>query len=153
MAVQVLASSVVAHRSAGVGVAGGDLDIAQAAACVEHGRYECVSEHMWMCPGGLDAGGCGEPAQAAGGGVPVHPGAAAIEQDRPLGAVRDRPVDGPAGCWRQRYQDDLGAFAAYPQHPVAVCLAEVGDVRAGGFEDPQAEEAEHGRQREIVWVR
>jgi len=25
-----------------------------------------------------------------------------------------------------------------------VFLAEVGDVRAGGFEDPQAEQAEHG---------
>ena len=40
---------------------------------------------------------------------------------------------------RQRDQDDLGAFAAYPQHAMAVFLAEVGDAGAGGFEDPQAE--------------
>ncbi len=53
---------------------------------------------------------------------------------------------------RQRDQDDLGALAADPQDPVAMLLAEVGDVRAGGLEDPQAEQAEHGHQREIVPV-
>jgi hypothetical protein len=36
---------------------------------------------------------------------------------------------------------------------VAVLLAEVGDVRAGGLEDPQAEQAEHRHQREVGWVR
>jgi hypothetical protein len=35
---------------------------------------------------------------------------------------------------------------------VAVLLAEVGDVRAGGFEDPQAQQAEHGHQREVAWA-
>ena len=35
---------------------------------------------------------------------------------------------------------------------VAVFLAEVGDVRAGGFEDPQAQQAEHGYQREVAWA-
>jgi hypothetical protein len=34
-----------------------------------------------------------------------------------------------------------------------VLLAEVGDVRAGGFEDPQAQQAEHGYEREIARVR
>ena len=84
-----------------------------------------------------------------GGGWPVHPGAAAVEQDRPAGAVGDRPVDGAADGWRQRYPDDLCALAAHAQHPVTVLLAEVGDVRAGGLEDPQAEEAEHGHRREV----
>jgi len=32
---------------------------------------------------------------------------------------------------------------------VAVLLAEIADVGAGGFEDPQAEQAEHGDQREV----
>jgi hypothetical protein len=71
--------------------------------------------------------------------VPVHPGTAAVKQDRPARAVPGCPVDGPADRWRQRDQDDLGALAAHVQHPVAVLLAEVGDVRAGGLEDPQAE--------------
>ena len=69
-----------------------------------------------------------------------------------MGAVCDCPVDGPADGWRQRDEDDLGAFAAHAQHPVAVLLAEVGDVRTGGFEDPQAEQPEHGYQREVARV-
>jgi hypothetical protein len=102
---------------------------------------------MRVRPGDLDAGGPGELAQAAGGRVPVHPGAAAVEQDRPAGAVPGRPVDRTPDCWRQGHQDDLGAFAADAQHPVAVLLAEVGDVGGSGLEDPQAEQAEHGHQR------
>jgi hypothetical protein len=88
-----------------------------------------------MRPGDPDTSGLGKLMQAAGGRVPVHPGAAAVEQDRPARAVAGRPAD----RWRQRDQDDLGALAAYPQDPVAVLLAEIGDVRAGGVEDPQAE--------------
>ena len=59
-----------------------------------------------------------------------------------------RPTAGGSGD-----QDDLGALAAHPQHPVAVLLAKVGDVRAGSFEDPQAQQAEHGDQREVAPVR
>ena len=40
-----------------------------------------------------------------------------------------------------------------PISPVAVFFAEVGDVRASGFEDPQAEQAEHGHQREVARAR
>ncbi len=32
-------------------------------------------------------------------------------------------------------------------------LAEVSNIRAGSFEDPQAEEGEHGHQREVARVR
>jgi hypothetical protein len=106
-----------------------------------------------VCRGDPDAGGLGELVQAAGGRVPVHPGAAAVEQDRPARAGSDCPVDGPADRGWQRDQDDLGALAAYPQHPVAVFLAEIGDVRGGGLEDPQAEQAEHDHQREVGRVR
>jgi hypothetical protein len=59
-------------------------------------------------------------------------------------------VDGPADGWWQRDQDDLGSFSAYAQHPVAVLFAKVGDVRAGGLEYPQAEQAEHGHEREVA---
>jgi hypothetical protein len=85
--------------------------------------------------------------------VPVHPGAAAAQQDRTAGAVADRAVDGPADCWRQRHEDDLAAFAADAQYPVAVFLADVADVRSGRLEDPQTQEAEHGHQGEVVPVR
>jgi hypothetical protein len=103
--------------------------------------------------GDLDAGSFGEVPQPAGGRVPVHPGAAGVQQDRPAGPGACCPVNGPADCWGQRDQDDLGAFAAYAQHPVAVLFAEVGDIRAGRFEDPQAEQAEHGHQGEVTRVR
>jgi hypothetical protein len=34
-----------------------------------------------------------------------------------------------------------------------VLFAEIGDVRPGGFEDAQAEEPEHGDQREVAQAR
>jgi hypothetical protein len=65
-------------------VPGGDLDVTQVDVGVEHGRDgECVAKHVRVRPGDLDAGGLGEAVQAAGGRVPVHPGAAAVDQDRP----------------------------------------------------------------------
>ena len=73
---------------------------------------------LW--PADRHPGGFGEPPQAAGGGVAVHPGATAVEQDRPARAGAYRAVDGPPDRWRQRDQDDLGAFAAHAQYPVAV---------------------------------
>ena len=44
------------------------------------------------------------------------------------------------------------AFANDPDHPVAVFLAEVGDVEVGGLKDPQAEEPEQADQGEVVGV-
>ena len=46
-------------------------------------------------------------------------------------------VDGAAGRWGQRDQDDLAAFARDAQDPVAVFFAEVADVRTGGLEQSQ----------------
>jgi hypothetical protein len=70
-----------------------------------------MTEHVRVRPGDPDPGGPGEVAQAAGGRVPVHPGAAGVQQDRPARAGAGRPVDGPADRGRQRDQDDLGALA------------------------------------------
>ena len=85
--------------------------------------------------------------------MPVHPGAAAVEQDRSGGPVADGAVDGAADRGRQRDEDGLVALADDAQDAVAVFFAEVVDVRAGGFEDPQAEQAEQADQREVVPVR
>ena len=46
MAVEVLAGAVVAHGGAWVGVAGGDLHVAEADAGVEHGGDESVAKHV-----------------------------------------------------------------------------------------------------------
>jgi hypothetical protein len=76
--------------------------------------------------------------------VAVHPHAAAVEQDRPANAIADGPADRPPDRRRQRDQNNLGAFAAHAQYPVAVLFAEVGGVCSGGLEDPQAQQAKHG---------
>ena len=49
-------------------------------------------------------------------------------------------------------EDDLGSFAAHPEHAMAVLLAQVGDVGAGGFEDAQAEQPEHRDEGEVGWA-
>ena len=61
--------------------------------------------------------------QTAGSSMAVHPGATAVQQDRPVISQARGPVDGPADRWRQRHQDHLGALAAHPQDPVAVFFA------------------------------
>jgi hypothetical protein len=58
-----------------------------------------------------------------------------------------RPTAGGSG-----HQHDPVAFAVHFQDAVSVFLAEVDDVGAGGFEDPQAEQPEHGDQGEVVRV-
>jgi hypothetical protein len=69
-----------------------------------------------------------------------------VEQDRPAVPKTGCPVDRAADSGWQRDLNHFGALAAHAQYPVAVFFAEVGDVGAVGFEDPQAE---HGRQREV----
>jgi hypothetical protein len=64
-----------------------------------------------------------------------------------------RAVNGAANRGRQRDQHYFGAFAAHPQHQVAVLFAEVADVGAGGLEDPQSEQPEHGHQRDVIRAR
>jgi hypothetical protein len=133
-----------------VRVTGGDLDIPEVDAGVEHGRDRGVAEHMGVRPGDPDAGAPGELVQAAGGRVPVHPGAAAVEQDRPAHAG--------SGRWPGRPLAATGSGRSWcpcRTHggPGGRAPRRVGDVRAGGLEDPQAQQTEHGHQREIVRVR
>jgi hypothetical protein len=81
--------------------------------------------------------------------VPIHPGAATIQQERPFGAVGGGPFDRPGDRWREWGEDDFAALAANPQHPVPVLLAQILDVGTAGFEDPQTEKAEHRNQGEV----
>jgi len=100
---------VVTHGGAWVSVAGGDLDVAQVNPSVQHGRDEGMAEHVRVRPGDPRASIFSHPPQAAGGGVAVHPGAAAVEQDRAAGTGASGPVDStPDGGW-QRDQDELAA--------------------------------------------
>jgi hypothetical protein len=111
-----------------------------------------VVTNVWRSgvrPGDPDSGGFSEAAEAPGGGVAVHAGAAAVKQDRPSGPGTDGAVDSPSDGWRQRDQDDLAALATHAQDPVTVFLAQITDVRAGGLEDSHAQQPEYGHQREV----
>jgi len=152
VAVEVLAGSVVTHCGARIGVAGGNLDIAQVHAGVEHGRDEGVAEHVRVRAGDAHASNLSQAPQAAGGGVAVHPRAAGVDKDRAASAGTEGPVDCASDSWWRRDEDGFGAFAAHAQDPVAVFFAEVGDVGSGGFEDPQAGQAEHGGEREVAGI-
>src|SRR4051812_27514890 len=96
VSVEVLAGAVVAHGGAWVDVPGGDLYVAQVDADVEHGGDEGVPEHVWVHPRQLDAGLFGDPAEPAGGAVPVHPGGPAGQEDGSGGPFVDGPLDGAA---------------------------------------------------------
>ena len=153
MSVEVLAGSVVAHGGAGVGVAGGDLDVAEVDAGVEHGGDVGVAEHVGVHPrassrrrSSARRGGGGWrtwrsirlPARLRRIGPPARP---------PTARSMARPTAGGSGT-----SDDLVALAVDAQDAVAVDLAEALDVGAGGLEDPQPEEAEHRDQGEVVEV-
>jgi len=108
---------------------------------------------MWGCIRASLTPGCsGEPAQPAGGAVPVHPGPSGGQQDGSGRPFVDGPLDGSADRRGERDEGDLVALATNTQYPVAVLLAEVFDVAAGGLEDPQAQQPQHRDQREVAWV-
>ena len=90
-----------------------------------------------------------EVPKAAGGGVPVHPLAARVEQDRPCRPAAEGAINRAGDRGRQRDKDHFGSFAAHPEDAMAVPLARVGDVGAGGFEDSQAEESKHRDEGEV----
>src|SRR6185369_5412441 len=50
VAVEILAGPVVTHRGTWVGVAGGDLDVPQVYASVQHGGDEGMAEHVRVRP-------------------------------------------------------------------------------------------------------
>jgi hypothetical protein len=84
--------------------------------------------------------------------MPVHPGPAGVAQDRPGGSPGDRAVNGPPDRGRQRDEHKVVTLANYAQDAVTVFLADVADVRAGGFEDPQPQQAQHHHQRKVTVV-
>jgi hypothetical protein len=73
---------------------------------------------------------------AAGARVAVHPPPGPVEQDRPRHSPTDRSFDSPGHGRRKRNQHNATALADHPQDPVAMLLAQVGDVRPDRLEDP-----------------
>jgi hypothetical protein len=143
------ARAVAAHGGAGVGVAGGDLDVAKIDAGVEHRGDVGVSEHVRVHAGKPEAGVVGESAEAA---EAVHAAAQGVEEQWPVSAVGGGAVHGSCDGRRKGDQDDLVALADDAQHAVAVLFADVVDVGCACFEYPQSEEAEEADEGEVGGV-
>ena len=133
MSVEVLVGSVVAHGGAGVGVAGGDLDVAEVDAGVEHGGHIGVAEHVGVHPGHRDAGGCSQAPQSPCSRVARHSRPCPVPQDRAFYSAIGRTLDRPGDCGWEWQDGELVALAEHGQHAVAVDFGEVGDVGAGGY--------------------
>ena len=95
-------------------MAGGDLDIAQADAGVQHRGHERGPEHMRVHAWHPDPGSNGQVVEPSGGSVAVHANAEHIAQDRAVVAVADRAVDCPADRWWQWNEDDFAALSSHP---------------------------------------
>jgi hypothetical protein len=80
-------------------------------------------KHVRVHPWQADTGGSREVAEAAGGGVSVHPAPLGVEQDRPADPIADGVVDGPPGRRREGDEHDPGAVAEDAQDSVAVFFA------------------------------
>ena len=148
MAVEVLAGPVVPHRGARIGVAGGDLGVPQVHTRIQHGRDEGMAEHVRVWLGDPHASTFGQVPQSAGGHV------ASILVPRLLSRIGPRvrvpmarPTAGGSGISTTLVPLPHTRSTWWPMF-----LAEIGGVGAGGFEDPQTQQAEHSYQREIVWV-
>jgi hypothetical protein len=141
--VQAGAGAVVAHGGARVGVGGGFLHVAERYPCVEGGGDERVPQGVRAYLLG-DSRAAGDPADDAGGAVPVQPLPVGGEEQRARGPLADGQVDGPGGTWGERDGDDLPALAGDDQGPVTAFLAQVLDVRAGGLGHTEPVEGQQG---------
>ena len=111
-----------------------------------------VPEHVGVHPGDPHAPGVGQVSETKSGGMAVLPHPSLVAQQWSFGAPGHGPVQSAPDRRRQRHQHDPVALAVHLQDAVSVFLTEVADVGAGSFEDPQAEQPEHGDQREVVRV-
>ena len=97
VAVQAGAGPVVAHGGARVGVRCRFLHVAERDAGIECGGDERVAQGVRADLLG-DPGAAGDPADDAGGAVPVQPLAVRGEEQRARGALADGQVEGAGGA-------------------------------------------------------
>ena len=115
---------VVTHRGARVGMRGGPLARREAGPGVERGGDERVPQGV-RADVLADAGAARDPADNAGGTVPVQPPPVRSDEQRPVGALAGRQVDGAGGARGERDGDDL---ASNDQGAVASLQAQVLDA-------------------------
>ena len=134
--VEVLPGPVVDRGGPGVGVASGDLNIAQWDAGVEGGHDERRSEHVRMHV--VEPGLLADRVNPALRGAGVKATAAGASQERAFAAFANRQVEDAAGPGDQRDGRRLVAFADDAQGPVPAFQPEVFDVGSAGLADTQA---------------
>ena len=83
------------------------------------------------------------------GGARVETGAVVAQQDRSLDPFADRQIERAGGAWDERDPGGPVALADDLQGAVAAFEAEVLDVGAAGFADPQPVQAEQHGQRGV----
>ena len=151
VAVEAVAVAVITPGRSRVGMPCGVLDIAQRRAFVEGERDECVAQLVRVEVGEADL--LAEARDELAGVLARQPRAGTGDQQGAIRAACGGAVDGVADG---RVERDRGgfrclAFALDVQDPVAALLAEVLDVRADGFGDPQPELEQQQHEQSFAW--
>jgi len=142
-----LPTPVIDRGGPWVGVAGGDLNVAQWDAGVEGGHDERRTEHVRMHV--VEAGPFADQADPAVRGAGVEASAVAASQDRAFATLADRQVEGAAGSGDERDGRRLVPFADDPLGPVPAFEPEFFDVGSAGFADTQAVQSEQDSDRGV----
>jgi hypothetical protein len=105
----------------------------------------CLS--VWGRDGLADPGTASDLADDTPGAVPVQTPPVRGQEHRAASALADSQVNRPGRPRREPDGDDLAAHAGNGQGAVAAFQAQVLDVGAGSFGDPQPVQGEQGDQR------
>ena len=150
VAVEVLAATVVDRGGSRVGVAGGELHVAERDAGVEGGHDERRSKHVRVHDG--EPGAVTDRTDPAMRGAAIKTLPVTTLQDRSLAALADGQVDRsgrPRDEWDRR---GLVSFADDAQRPMSPLEPEILDVGGARFAHAQTIETEQDRQRRVLVV-
>jgi hypothetical protein len=139
----VIASPVIAHRGARVGVAGGLLHVTQWNAGIQSGRDEGVPQRV-RSHALVDAGVAGDPPHDPRRSVAVEAPPITAHDDRTVAAFADHQIDGAGGAWSERNRDRLTALAHHHQRAMPALEAEPFDVGLKGDRGYEAIQALRG---------
>ena len=133
-------------------MAGCFLDVAQRDACVERSGDERVSQRVGTHSLG-EPGPASDSSHDPARGVAIESGAVCAAEDGTFAAFTDREIDRPRGAGRQRDGHDLAAFAQDLQRAMAAFQAELFDVGARRFGDPQPIQCQQADERVVAGAR
>ena len=146
--VEVLASPVIDRCRAGVGVAGGKLDVPQRNTGIKRSHTERSTKHVRVhVP---ETGAFADRSDPPMRSTPIKPGTVTTHQDWPITALTDSQIDGPCGTRDERDHRRLVALADDPQCPVTAVEAKIIDVRVACLADPEPVQTKQDRQSSVL---